>query len=104
MAKTVNYLHTELHVLHRDLAPNTWLLDNANERILLADFKEASQSGEFHIDTALLADTFVEMLGNNLERYGRSLNCLVRWMYKEQPPMSSVVEKLELMNEKFEKQ
>jgi len=101
MAKTVDYLHSDLGIVHGDLAPRCWLIEG--EAIVLAEFGEAGE-GEFGEETGRLADTFVEMLGGDLARYGRSLNCLLKWMYNQLPRMHLVVAKLELMNSKFDRQ
>jgi serine/threonine protein kinase len=41
MALTVNYLHTSLKVLHRDLSISNWLV--SGERIILCDFSKAGK-------------------------------------------------------------
>ena len=40
MAKTVGYLHNELHVLQRDLGPDAWFIDG--EKLILVDFGKAT--------------------------------------------------------------
>jgi len=67
MAEVVCHLHNDLHILHGDLQPSAWLVNN--DWLLLTDFGRATifeqqnmRAGDLKGDVRRLASTFSRML------------------------------------------